>query len=136
MECGIARKTAHYSCAEVGGPKGGERSTKTICCRPSSSRKQFLIRHRGTSCDCNYVAGALGNNVWCESPWAPLNPAKLTSLVATGLAWVLSLTPHLGHLPLRRVTATLCQHQTTEVGKVPFARLCTLHPDFDRSPKH
>lgn len=70
---------------QMGGLKGGARTTRTRCCRPPSSPQQFATM---AVCDCKRVARALCSQRWRVSP-----AELLTSLVATGPAWILSLLP-------------------------------------------
>lgn len=79
------QSAVHCSCAELSGLKGGARTTKTTCCRPPSSPQQFVIM---ATYDCKHVARALCSQSWCVS-----SAELLTSLVATGPAWILSLLP-------------------------------------------
>lgn len=134
LESGVISKGAHHSYAEIRWAKGSlAKTTATICCRPPSSPLRFLIMCRGSlMSDCTEVAGAreamsdvnalgLFQALQSSSPlWQPLD-------------WYGSSVwcPHLCHLPLRHITATLCQHQTTEVGRILFAWLCILYSDFD-----
>lgn len=104
------QNAVHCSCAESGGLKGGARTTQTTCCRPPSSPQSFAVM---AADDCRPVAGALCSQRWCVSP-----AELLASPVATGPAWILSLLPSLLLAPLSHGPGTLCQHQSTEAGRV------------------
>lgn len=92
------------------GLKGGARTTETACCRPPSSPQPSAAMAVD---ECRPVAGAPCSQRWCVSP-----AELLASLVATGPAWILSLLPSPLLAPLTHVTATLCQHQSTVVGRI------------------
>lgn len=116
------------------GPKSGglkrvARTTNTICCRPPLPLSANM--QRGPPMWLHICSWS---SMWQCLVWkllVPLSPANsLTTVMATGLVVVLSL-PHPCHLPLRHIAATLCQYQTTEMGRISFPWLCTLDSDFD-----
>lgn len=118
MESVVAR-----NCTESGGLKGLSRTAETICCRPPSPPQEFLIMCRATSC---VIA-----NMWPEACAVVADVRAPQS--SSHLWWPLAqcgssvCCPHLCRLPLSHITATLCQHQTTKVGKNPVC--LTLYPN-------
>lgn len=103
---------------QMGGLKGGARTTRTSCCNlhlPLSSLPRWPC----------VIA-----NVWPEpcavsaDVWAPQSSSLLWwPLAQRGSS---ACCPHRCCPLLSHVTATLCQHQTTEVGRILSVWLCTL----------